>query len=88
MKCSCGEDMRVTHERQIRPGVAHREYLCDGCGSRAATTQERGAAEVEVWRTAPQAELDAAEQARIDREAEGIREFLSIGGRRHVRTLP
>ena len=88
MECTCGSTMRETHQRDIRPGVAHRTYYCDECGSRGATSQAKGEAEVELWRTPPQAELDAAEKARIDREAEGIREFLSIGGRRHVRTLP
>lgn len=70
-----------------RGRVLFQSWLCPGCGVRQET-RRIGSGEEEVLLTsAPKAVVDAAENARMEQESLGHREFQSIGGRRNVRTL-
>ena len=85
MKCShCDQELRETHAIQARPGLMHRSYICDGCGSRVEAQQERGQAVEVLVVGEPRAVIEARQAEEEARRADGIKQFLSIGGRRHV----
>lgn len=90
-KCpNCSAHLELVNEvLNLTHGKVHfRSWLCPGCGVRVETRRIGNEPEETLLVSQPRTVIDARLAEEDARRAEGHRQFLSVGGRRNVSTLP